>query len=186
MCRWCPRIAERLLTPPKRLLRATAHLPGMVLETVRSSPHVVGAAPARELLALAVGALLLLASLGFALGLDVGLSLWWIAVTLGIAVAAGFAGAGLVPTVGSLWLVGCWWFAFPPLVGYVTDGWAGSTRYNHPRMLGYGYESARAELLGGFESGVRYGLLFAVVIGVVGYVVGMISSWLSTGTSASR
>ena len=158
----------------------------MVLESVHSSPHVVGASPARGLLALAVGGLLLIASLGFALGLNIGLSLWWIALALGIAIAAGFASAGLVPTVGSLWIVGLWWFAFPPLVGYVTDGWAESTRYNHPRMLGYGYESARAELLGGIEYSVRYGLLFAVVIGVVGYVVGMISSRLSTGTSASR
>ncbi|OYR81642.1 hypothetical protein DJ71_01010 [Halorubrum sp. E3] len=158
----------------------------MVLETVRSSPHVVGASPARELLALAVGGLLLLASLGFALGLEVGLPLWWIAVTLGIAVAAGFAGAGLVPTVGSLWLVGWWWFAFPPLVGYITGNWAGSTRYNHPRMLGYGYESARAELIGGLEYSVRYGLLFAVLIGLVGYMVGMVSSRFTTRTSESR
>ncbi|WP_424016001.1 hypothetical protein ACOZ35_08840 [Halorubrum xinjiangense] len=158
----------------------------MILEKVGSSPHVVGTSPARELLALAVGGLLLLASLGFALGLDVGLSLWWIAVTLGIAVAAGFAGAGLVPTVGSLWLVGLWWFAFPPLVGYVTGGWAESTRYNHPRMLGYGYESARAELLGGLEYGAKYGLLIAVVVGLVGYTVGVASSRLSTRTSASR
>ncbi|MGM0448968.1 MAG: hypothetical protein ACQERM_12090 [Methanobacteriota archaeon] len=158
----------------------------MVLESVRSSPDVVGASPARELLALAVGGLLLLASVGFALGLDVGLSLGWVAVTLGIAVAAGFAGAGLVPTVGSLWLVGCWWFAFPPLVGYITGGWAGSTRYNHPRMLGYGYESARGELVGGIEHGVRYGLLFAVMVGLVGYAVGLIVNQLSTRTSSSR
>ncbi|WP_096394999.1 hypothetical protein [Halorubrum trapanicum] len=158
----------------------------MVLESVRSSPHVVGASPARGLLALAVVGLLLLASLGFALGLDVGISLWWIAVTLGIAVAAGSAGAGLVPTVGSLWLVGCWWFAFPPFVGYLTGSWAGSTRYNHPRMLGYGYESARGELLGGIEYGFKYGLLFAVVIGVVGYGVGAAISRLSTRTSESR
>ncbi|GAA0715377.1 hypothetical protein J2744_002130 [Halorubrum trapanicum] len=158
----------------------------MVLQALRSTPHVVGDSPARGLLALAVIALLLLASLGFVLGLDVGLSLGWIAVTLGIAVAAGFASAGLVPTVGSLWLVGCWWFAFPPLVGYLTGSWAGSTRYNHPRMLGYGYESARAELIGGLESGVRFGLLFAVLIGVGGYAVGVAIRRLSTRTSESR
>ncbi|OTF04377.1 hypothetical protein [Halorubrum sp. SD612] len=158
----------------------------MVLESVRSSPHLVGASPARGLLALAVGGVLLLASLGFALGLDVGLSLGWIALTLGIAVAAGFAGAGLVPAVGSLWLVGLWWFAFPPLVGSLTGRWAESARYNHPRMVGYGYESARAELLGGIEYGVKYGLLFAVVIGLVGYGAGMISSRLATRASESR
>ncbi|RLM40523.1 hypothetical protein DVK04_19515, partial [Haloferax sp. Atlit-105R] len=89
----------------------------MVLESVRASPHIVGESTARELLALTVVGLLLLASLGFALGLDVALSLWWIALALGIAVAAGFGSAGLVPAVGSLWLVGLWWFALPPLVG---------------------------------------------------------------------
>ncbi|EMA58592.1 hypothetical protein C470_11968 [Halorubrum distributum JCM 13561] len=157
----------------------------MVLESVRSSPHIVGASPARELLALAVGGILPLASVGFALGLDVGLSLGWIALAVGIAIAAGFAGAGLLPTVGSLWLVGFWWFAFPPLVGSLTGRWAGSTRYNHPRMLGYGYESARAELLGGIEYGFKYGLLFAVVIGLVGYGVGAGITRLSTGTSES-
>jgi hypothetical protein len=156
------------------------------LQAVRASPHLVGDSRARGLLALAVVGILLLASGGFAIGLDVGLSLGWIAVALGIAVAAGFAGAGLVPTVGSLWLVGCWWFAFPPLVGYLTGNWTGAGRYTYPRMLGYGYESARVELIGGLESGIKYGLLFAVVIGLVGYTVGMISSRLATRSSASR
>ena len=157
----------------------------MVLEGVRSSPHVVGEPPARGLLALAVGGLLLFGSIGFALGLDAGLSLGWTAATVGIAVGAGVASAGLLPTVGSLWLVGCWWFAFPPLVGYLTGSWAGSTRYNHPRMLGYGYQSARAELVGGIEYGVRYGLLFAVAVGLVGYAVGVLVDRLSTRSQAS-
>ncbi|ELZ45800.1 hypothetical protein C463_05170 [Halorubrum californiense DSM 19288] len=145
----------------------------MVRQAVRASPHVVGDARPRRLLALAVVGLLLLASGGFALGFDVGLSLWWIALAFGLAVAAGVAGAGLVPTVGSLWLVGCWWFAFPPFVGYLTGNWAGADRYTYPRMLGCGYETARAELIGGFEIGVRLGLQFAVVLGLVGYAVGM-------------
>ena len=153
---------------------------------VRASPHIVGESPVRELLALTVAGLLLLASVGFAAGLNVGLSLGWVALVLGIAVAAGVAGAGVAPTVGSLWLVGLWWFAFPPLVGSLTGSWAESTRYNHPRMMGYGYGSARAELLGGIEYGFKYGLLFAVVIGLVGYGVGMISSRLATQASESR
>jgi hypothetical protein len=115
----------------------------MALRDVRVPPHLAGDAPARGLLALGVVGLLLFASIGFAVGLDVGLSFRWIALTLGIAVAAGVTDAGLAPTVGSLWLVGCWWFAFPPLVGSLTGSWPESTRYNHPRMLGYGYESAR-------------------------------------------
>ena len=85
----------------------------MALQDVRLSSHVFGASPARGLLAPGVVGLLLLASVGFALGLDVGIFLGWAALAFGIAVAAGFAGAGLVPTVGSLWLVGFWWFAFP-------------------------------------------------------------------------
>ena len=85
----------------------------MALQDVRLSSHVLGASPARGLLAPGVVGLLLLASVGFALGLDVGISLGWAALAFGIAVAAGFAGAGLVPTVGSLWLVGFWWFASP-------------------------------------------------------------------------
>ncbi|TKX75914.1 hypothetical protein EXE46_02105 [Halorubrum sp. GN11_10-6_MGM] len=158
----------------------------MALREIRILPHVVGASPARRLLPLGVVGLLLLASVGFALGLDVGLSLWWLALALGIAVAAGFAGAGLLPTVGSLWLVGCWWFAFPPLVGYITGNWTGAGRYSYPRMLGYGYQSARGELLGGIEVGVRLGLQFAVVAGLVGYAVGIIGNRLSTHTNESE
>jgi hypothetical protein len=158
----------------------------MALRDVRTSPHLIGASPARGLLALGIVGLLLLASVGFALGLDVGISLWWVALAFGIAVAAGFAGAGLVPTVGSLWLVGFWWFAFPPLVGYLTSNWTGAGRYTYPRMMGYGYQSARGELLGGIEVGVRLGLQFAVVAGLVGYAVGMAVSRLSARTNESR
>ncbi|RLM63255.1 hypothetical protein DVK05_07695 [Halorubrum sp. Atlit-8R] len=158
----------------------------MALQDARPSPHLIGDAPARTVLPLAVVGLLLLASIGFAVGLNTGISLWWIALALGIAVAAGVAGAGLLPTVGSLWLVGFWWFAFPPLVGYLTGNWTGAGRYSYPRMMGYGYQSASAELLGGIEIGVRYGLLFAVVIGLVGYPVGVIVSRLSTRTSGSK
>ena len=158
----------------------------MALRDVRTSPHLIGGAPARGLLALGVVGLLLLASVGFALGLDVGISLGWVALAFGIAVAAGFGGAGILPTVGSLWLVGFWWFAFPPLVGYLTGNWTGAGRYTHPRMLGYGYQSARGELLGGIEVGVRLGLQFAVVAGVVGYAVGVAIGRLSTRTSESR
>ncbi|RLM50637.1 hypothetical protein [Halorubrum sp. Atlit-28R] len=158
----------------------------MALRDVCLSPHLIGGSPARTALPLAVVGLLLLASVGFAVGLNTGISLWWIALALGIAVAAGIAGAGLVPTVGSLWLVGFWWFAFPPLVGYLTGNWTGAGRYSYPRMMGYGYQSARGELLGGIEIGVRLGLQFAVVVGLVGYAVGVIVSRLSTRTSGSK
>ena len=40
-------------------------------------------------------------------------------------------------------------------------------------MLGCGYQSARGELLGGTELGVRLGLQFAVVAGLAGYAVGV-------------
>lgn len=135
---------------------------------------------------MAVVGLLVLASVGFAIGLDVGLSLGWVLLTLGIAIVAGLIGAGLVPTIGSLWLVGLWWFVFPPLVGYVTDSWAGTTRYNHRRMLGYGYRSARAELFGGIEYGVQFGLPFAIVLGVIGYAIGIAIGRLSAQANTSR
>lgn len=38
----------------------------------------------------------------------------WIAIVIGIAVVAGVVEAGLVPTVGSLWLIGLWGYGFPP------------------------------------------------------------------------
>lgn len=143
------------------------------LEDLRVSPHIIGEPPSRGLLVLAVIGLLLLASGGFVIGMGVGLSLGWIVLTFGIAIVAGLIGAGLVPTIGSLWLVGLWWFVFPPLVGYLTDSWAGTTRYNHPRIMGYGYTSARAELIGGIEYGVKLGLLFAIFLGLLGYTTGV-------------
>lgn len=153
---------------------------------MRSLPHLVGKPPIRRRLVLAVVGLLVLASGGFVIGMDVGLSLGWVVLTLGIAIAAGFAGAGLLPTVASLWLVGLWWFVFPPLVGYLTDSWAGTTRYNHPRMLGYAYTSSRAELFGGIEYGVKFGLSFAVVVGLIGYAAGVIVGRAKTQVNASR
>ncbi|MEA1929981.1 MAG: hypothetical protein U9O06_00305 [Euryarchaeota archaeon] len=155
-------------------------------EDLRASPHVFGEPRRRSLLPLAVVGLLVLASVGFVIGLDVGLSLGWILLTLGIAIVAGLIGAGLVPTIGSLWLVGLWWFVFPPLVGYGTDSWAGTTRYNHPKMLGYGYRSARAELFGGIEYGVQFGLPFAIVLGLIGYTIGIAIGRISTRANASR
>jgi len=155
-------------------------------EALLVSPHVVGKPPQRSLLALTAVGLLALASGGFAVGLNVGPSLWWVPLTLGIAVVAGLVGAGLVPTVGSLWLIGLWWFVFPPLVGYLTGSWAETTRYNHPRMMGYGYTSARAELLGGIEYGVRFGLLFAVGFGLVGYAVGVAVGRIAQRASPSE
>ena len=157
----------------------------MALRNPRASPHVVGDPRTRRLLALGVVGLLFVASVGFALGLNAGLSLGWVAVALALAVAAGLVSAGCLPTVGSLWLVGCWWFAFPPLVGYLTGSWAGSTRYTHPRMMGYGYESARAELIGGLEYGLTYGLLFAVVLGLAGYAVGTAVGRLSRSQASA-
>lgn len=150
-------------------------------EDIRASSHLFGASPSRSRLVLAVVGLLGVASGGFVIGLDVGLSLGWVLLTLGIATGAGLIGAGLLPTIGSLWLVALWWFVFPPLVGYLTANWAGTTRYNHPRMMGYGYTSARAELLGGIEYGVQFGLPLAMVLGLIGYAIGTAMDRISTG-----
>lgn len=136
--------------------------------------HVAGEARPRLLIFIAVVGMLMLFSGAFLLGADVYLIIGWIVVALGIAVVAGLIGAGLEPTVGSVWLIGLWWHVFPPLMGYLTDRWEVSSRYNHPRMSAWVYGSARAELLGGIELGIKNGLLVAIIFGVAGYAVGAV------------
>lgn len=82
--------------------------------------------------------LLGLTSVAFLLGMGVRLyEFWgWLVIVSRTAVIAGILGAGLAPTVGSLWLISLWGYAFPPLVGYLTGEWMGAGRYTSPRMLG--------------------------------------------------
>ena len=127
---------------PKTDLPAAGQSAIIALRDVRTSSHLIGDAPARGLLALGVVGLLLLASVGFAVGLNVGLSLWWIALALGIAAAAGGAGAGLAPTVGSLWRSCRWGFALPPLLRALPRGSGGSPRGQPSRTHGTGDASA--------------------------------------------
>ncbi|MFC4989349.1 hypothetical protein [Saliphagus infecundisoli] len=145
---------------------------------------VVGDKRPRRALVGAVLGLLGLASGAFFLGLDVGLfdvGGGWIVVVLGIAFLGGIFRAGLGSTVGSLWLIAIWWFVFPPLVGYFTGEWTTmASRYMHPRVLGFGYTSARTELLGGLEYGVRFGLLFAVISGTIAYILGTVINGVKT------
>ncbi|WP_086009529.1 hypothetical protein [Natronorubrum tibetense] len=148
-------------------------------------PHVVGESRRGGILLLAVIALLLLFSGGFVVEmLDIGFSLGWIGVAVGIAIAAGVVRAGLVPTIGALWLFSLWWYVFPPLVGYHTGDWGTASRYSYPRVLGYAYSSAHAELIGGIERGVKSGFLFAIFIGTVGYIIGTIV-WYSRRSKAN-
>ena len=134
---------------------------------VRLWPHLVGTRQPRRRLAAGVAVLVASATVGFLLGVDAARSLGWIAV------AGGTWGAGFVPTAVTLWLVGLWWTAFPPLAGYLTGGWAPGSRYTYPRTLDYAYVSARTELVGGIEQGIRIGLLFAIILGASGYLVGV-------------
>ncbi|MFC6770640.1 hypothetical protein [Halorubrum pallidum] len=129
-----------------------------------------------------VVSLLALASVGFLLGMGVRLyEFWgWLVIVPGTAVIAGILGAGFVPTVGSLWLISLWGYVFPPLVGYLTGEWMGAGRYTSPRMLGFAYGSARAELLGGLETSVNFGLALAVIVGTTGYVAGSVIQWMAT------
>jgi len=115
-----------------------------------------------------------LASVAFVLGARVGLynSRLWIVFVPTLALLAGLGRAGLLPTVGSLWLVLLWGFTFPPLVGYLTGEWSEASRYTTPRMAGFAYGSARDELMGGLERGLVLGFIVAVVVGVTGYVAG--------------
>lgn len=150
----------------------------------RFRKHAIGNARTRRTIVVPVIFLLVLASGGFLLGLKVGLSVGWVAVALGIAVVAGWIGTGIVPTIGSLWLIGFWWFVFPPLVGYLSGGWEVASRYSHPRMMGFGYTSARAELLGGLDYGVKWGFLFAVIGGTLAYLSGTVINRLATRREA--
>ncbi|GAA0271585.1 hypothetical protein [Halobacterium noricense] len=158
------------------------------LDADRLRHHLAGDRRPRRLVVLCAVSLVSVASVAFLLGLDAGLYEFsgWLVIVPGIAVAGGILGAGLVPTVGSLWLVGVWWYVFPPLVGYVTGEWMGAGRYTHPRMLGFAYGSARAELLGGVETSVNFGLLLAVLVGVLGYVAGSAVSRLAMRVRSSR
>ena len=137
--------------------------------------------PRRTVIGSVVG-LLGLASVAFLLGMGVRLyEFWgWLVIVPGTAVIAGILGAGLVPTVGSLWLISLWGYAFPPLVGYLSGEWMGAGRYTSPRMLGFAYGSARAELLGGLETSVNFGLAVAVIVGTTGYVAGSVIRWVAT------
>jgi len=134
--------------------------------------------PRRALIGSLVG-LLGLASVAFLLGMGVGLSefVGWLWVIPIIAVIAGYIGAGLLPTVGSLWLVSLWLWVFPPLIGYLTGEWTGTGRYTTPRMAAFQYTSARAELLGGFETALEIGLALAIIVGTVGYILGSLTHW---------
>lgn len=140
--------------------------------------QLLGERRPRRRLALGVAGLVTAASLGFLLGSDTFFSANWIAVGLGVAFAGGAAGAGIGPTGAALWVLGFWWSAFPPTVGYLTGEWASVSRYTYPRMLDYAHGSARAEAMGGLEQGVQVGILFAVVIGTVGYLAGLGASGL--------
>ncbi|MFB6113526.1 MAG: hypothetical protein ABEJ58_05420 [Halodesulfurarchaeum sp.] len=146
-----------------------------LLDTGRAVASLVGETRPRRVVVGAVLGVLGLASGAFLLGMDVGLGAFaggWLVIALGIALVGGILKAGLGPTDGALLLIALWWFVFPPLVGYLTGEWTMSSRYTHPRMLGFGYTSALAELRGGLEYGVRFGLFFAIVPGTIAYGFG--------------
>lgn len=144
----------------------------------RIRSQVLGERRSRRGLALGVGGLVAAASAGFLLGIDAVASTGWLAVALGVALAGGATGAGAAPTGAALWLLGFWWSAFPPAIGYLTGAWESVSRYTYPRMLDYAHGSARSEAMGGIEQGVQIGVLFAVVVGTVGYLGGLGASEL--------
>ncbi|MDB2284480.1 hypothetical protein PM038_04240 [Halorubrum ezzemoulense] len=149
--------------------------------------YAVGDHRPRRILIVSVVGLLVLSSIAFLSGVRIGLyEFWgWIVIVPAIAAVAGVVGSGLVPTISSVWLISVWGYVFPPLVGYLTGEWSGAGRYTHPRMLGFAYGSARAELLGGIETSVNFGLMLALVIGTLGYVSGSIIRRLSTRVQSS-
>ncbi|MFB6121146.1 MAG: hypothetical protein ABEJ68_08540 [Halobacteriaceae archaeon] len=120
-----------------------------------------------------------LASVAFLLGFSVGLYEFagWLVLVVALPTVAGVVGAGLLPTALSLWLVILWGYVFPPLVGYLTGAWAPASRYGHPRMAGYAYVSARAELHGALDYVLGSGVWLALVLGILGYGVGSLVLW---------
>jgi len=152
------------------------------INTGRVRRYLFGGRLSRWAVIGSVVGLLGLASVAFLLGMGVRLyDFWgWLVIVPGTAVITGIFGAGLVPTVGTLWLISLWGYAFPPLVGYLTGEWMGAGRYTSPRMSGFAYGSARAELLGGLETSVNFGLALAVIVGTIGYVVGSGIRWMAT------
>jgi len=166
------RLGEAIITPGRK------RTPMDDWRVARLRSHILGERRPRRRLALGVGGLVTAASVGFLLGSDAVASTGWIALSLAVALAAGAAGAGVGPTAGSLWLLGFWWSASPPIVGYLTGEWRSVSRYTYPRMLDYAHGSARYEAIGGIEQGIRIGLLFAVVLGTVGYLGGLGASGL--------
>lgn len=152
------------------------------LNNGRVRRHILGDRLPRWAVIGSVVGVLSLASVAFLLGVGVRLyEFWgWLVIVPGTAVIAGIFGADLVPTVGTLWLVSLWGYAFPPLVGYLSGEWMGAGRYTSPRMSGFAYGSARAELLGGLETSVNFGLALAVIIGTIGYVAGSGIRWMAT------
>lgn len=149
------------------------------LDSVRR--YLLGDRRLRWTIVATVAGLLAVASVAFLLGASVGLyeAVWgWLAIAIGIAIIAGIAGAGLVSTVVSLWLISLWGYAFPPLVGYLSGEWTSGGRYTHPRLAAYAYGSARAELHGGIETATEAGLMFAIVVGTFAYIVGAVTNWI--------
>ncbi|SEW04143.1 hypothetical protein [Halobacterium jilantaiense] len=136
--------------------------------------------PRLRVVGIAVAAVLA-GSLVFVAGLPVGLYEFggWTVFALVLGVVAGVRTAGLVPTVGSLWLVALWGYVFPPLVGYFTGQWEPASRYAHPRMMGVAHRSAFGDLRHGVETATEFGLLAAVVLGILTYLAGAGLRWLT-------
>lgn len=141
--------------------------------------------PRRGILTTAV-AVVVVASLAFVAGLPVGLYEFrgWLLFAPVLGITAGLLGAGLAPTVGSLWLVALWGYVFPPLMGSLTGQWEPASRYAHPRTLAFTYESVRADLRGGIEMGLETGLLLAVGLSTLTYLAGTGLRWLANQFSS--
>lgn len=142
-------------------------------DTPRARRVLLGAAVPRRRLAALVAGLLAALSVGFLLRLDVLLpgagTPFLLALLAATPAYAGWTGAGLLPGVGGLWLLVCWRYAVPPLVGYARGSMA--QRYAHPRLVGVDY-SPRGEFVHGLEAALTFGVLLAVALGLVGCGLG--------------
>ncbi|GAA0654403.1 hypothetical protein [Salarchaeum japonicum] len=145
---------------------------------------LLGGGRPRRVLLVSTGVLLSLASVAFLLGANIGffeIPWVWLSLMPLLPFVAGVLRAGLLPAVVSLWLVRVWLHVFPPLVGYLSGAWTGTGRYTTPRRTAYMYGSARAELLGGLETTLQFGVAFAFVVGTVAYGLGALLRSVTAG-----
>lgn len=131
-----------------------------------------GDRPARLRVAGLTVLLPVLASIAFLLEFDQVLGGSVIALSVLIALYAGWDRAGLFAGLGAVFVAILWRFVFPPLVGYLR--WSTDARYAPPWLVDEEGVDPTAELIEGVANGAVYALVGAVLLGGLGYLWGLV------------